>query len=1378
VSEADAKPTRRKWWKYLLVLCLLGLVAFGVAAWYMTTDSFQAYVRARIVAEIEKATGGRVELGTYHTIPFRLQAEIRGLTIHGTESVDDVPLVHADRVVARIRIISLLETEFGFKSIVIERPVIHLIVHPDGSTNIPVPKVQRASTKTPVEELFALSIRNLQVRGGNFLWNDQATPFDFDVNNVSTDMTYSFLRGRYESTLNLGRVSSRYRDFQPFSWTAAARFNLSKNEVEVSALKVDTGRSHIDASGRVRDFANPVISADYKGAVDLAELAFITRQKELRAGFVDINGKGTWTAEKFASEGKFALKNFEYRDDQVSLRDATLNSDFSLNDRQLKLSKAQGRLLGGSITGEAEITNWLTATGFDGASGVPARRTGETPISPKSASESKEHGTKQSAKERERAKEKKSEEQKGVLRVRLKDISAGALAAAISTRQYPLDHLNLAGSADGTVDARWTGSLSHSEADFAVTLAPPAKLRDGQIPVTANARGTYRAYADELELAQLDLATRATQVHANGKLAGTSTLQISASTSDLAELQPLIVALRGPSRLPVALHGSAHFTGAASGKVSSASLSGHLQVLDFDSILPATSRTPEQKVHWDTLAADIQISPRVLAVRRASAVHGDTTAQFDVSANMTRGSFTPSDAFTAHIDLHNADIAEVQAIAGYNYPVRGKANLTLQASGTRAQPHAEGHLQVADAIVYGQPLHEFESDLRVNGSEASLNNMHVAYYDSQASGGGAYDLDTHTYHFNLTGKNFDLTRIPRLQTTRVPVEGRVDFTAQGSGTKDTPVINANILVRDLTLDHERAGNLNIDAVSEGETIHLTARSEFEHAQFNLDGTVQADDDYPADLTVRFNHFDLDSIFREYLNGRIGGHSGVTGVVQVRGPLRKPRDLTVTANLDGFDVTVDEVALKNEGPIKLSMAQEMVRVEQFRIVGENTNFSAHGTASLAGGNDLDLAGEGHLNLQLIQTLNSNFTSSGQVDLSLAVTGPMADPLLQGKVNVSHGSLAYADLPSGLSDMNGTLTFSKNRLQIDNLTAHSGGGIITLTGGATTYQGQINFDFSANGEDVRLRYPPGVSSTANADLRFYGTREGSTLSGDVTITKLAVTPGFDFAAYAASSSQSVVVPPATSPLYRVKLDVHVVTAPDLQMQTAIANLSGDADLRLRGTAAKPALLGRVEVLEGEINFNGAKYRLERGEVLFQSPVSIKPVLDLQATTRVRDYDITVSINGDTSKPLSVKYRSDPPLPEADIVALIAVGQTREQSAQMAQSGDSAFSQTASNLILSEALNATVSNRVQKLLGISKIKIDPQGLSTETNPTRGPQVTIEQQISNNFTLTYSQNVSQASQQIIQGEYYVRRNVSIVGTRDQNGVVSFDVKIRQRKK
>ena len=109
----------------------------------------------------------------------------------------------------------------------------------------------------------------------------------------------------------------------------------------------------------------------------------------------------------------------------------------------------------------------------------------------------------------------------------------------------------------------------------------------------------------------------------------------------------------------------------------------------------------------------------------------------------------------------------------------------------------------------------------------------------------------------------------------------------------------------------------------------------------------------------------------------------------------------------------------------------------------------------------------------------------------------------------------------------------------------------------------------------------------------------------------------------------------------------------------------------------------------------------------------------------------------------YRSEPPLPTSDIIGLLAFGQTSEESAQLNQS-QSAFNSETSNAILSAALNATVSNRVQKLFGVSRIKIDPQGFTTETSSTQsGPAVTIEQQVKNNLTLTYTTNVAGASQQ-----------------------------------
>jgi translocation and assembly module TamB len=148
--------------------------------------------------------------------------------------------------------------------------------------------------------------------------------------------------------------------------------------------------------------------------------------------------------------------------------------------------------------------------------------------------------------------------------------------------------------------------------------------------------------------------------------------------------------------------------------------------------------------------------------------------------------------------------------------------------------------------------------------------------------------------------------------------------------------------------------------------------------------------------------------------------------------------------------------------------------------------------------------------------------------------------------------------------------------------------------------------------------------------------------------------------------------------------------------------------------------------------------------------------------------------------VNYRSEPPLPKSDIIALLALGRTSQESEQLQQqSGQTMFSDEATNLIINQAINQTVSSRMQKLFGVSRIKIDPQGLTTETNPTaRGPQVTIEQQFANNISLTYSTNVSQSSQQIIQGEYFFTRNISATGTRDQNGVVSFDVRVRRRVK
>jgi len=1343
MSEPGAKPRWRRPRNYLLLAGFVALLLLGALSWYATTDSFQALVRRRVVAELERVTGGHVDLGGIHTIPFRFQVDIRDLTIHGRESASEVPYAHVDRLVARVKLISTLGAEFGFSSLVLDRPVVHIVVYPDGTTNQPVPRLKGTSTRTSIEQLFSLSISQLEVRRGELLWNDERTPFDFTANDVSADMSYSLLHRQYEGNLLLGKIDTTLENYRPVAWMAEAHFTLGEDGIEVKSLKATSGRSRLQASGRLVNFHQPNVAAKYDLALDLAEASAVARHTEIRQGFLQATGEGSWSSAVFSSSGKLSVQNFDWRDQSVGLHDVALSSDYAVSRQRLAFSQLEARLLGGVVTGDGEVINWLNS--------APAKKNvkGNAP-----------------------------DEQKGSVRLRMKDLSASEIAAALSSAARPLRRLNLAGAASGRVDAQWRGSVRNSESEIALEVTTPAQLKAAELPLNAHALAKYRAAPAELEVVEFNASTRATQVRAAGTLSSSSALNLEIRTSDLSEWQPVLTAVGYQEQLPVVLRGHASFNGTATGKLSAIDFAGRLQSEDFDLLIPATSHTPKRDVHCDSLIADVQLSPHTFAAHNGRLHHGQTTVSFDLSAGLQERQFSDSSPIAARVDVRSADADEILALSGYKLPVSGTVNLFVYIEGTTADPRGNGRIDLSDAMIGGKPVQHLDAKLEFDRDEISLDDFHLGYYDARVTGAGTYNFSTHAFRLNLNGDNFNLAGIPQLQASRVSVDGRMDFTAQASGTLEQPAINANIRLRNLAFDHESAGDYTLDAVTQGSELHVSGHSQFKDEELNIAGTVQLRGDWPTTLNLHFNHLDVDSVFRTYLKRRVTGQSAVTGDLQLRGPVRNPSQLEIIGNLNDFFADIEHIKVRNNGPISFHISNEFLRIQQFHLIGEGTDLTVGGTVRLNGERELDLRAQGHANLQLIQSFNPDFTTSGEVAVDLTVGGTISKPTTQGRLQITNGSIAYSDLPSALSAINGAAVFNQDRLQIETLTARVGGGIVTFGGYATAYNRQINFNLTLETQDVRLRYPPGVSSMANAELRWAGSSAASVLSGDVTVTKLAVTPGFDFGASLARSAQSSALPQTNPLLNRIRLDVHIVTTPELQMQTAVVRLSGDADLHLRGTAAKPVLLGRADVTEGEVYFNGTKYRMERGDVTFTNPVTTTPVLDLQASTHVRDYDITVNLNGGLDK-LNLTYHSEPPLPVADIISLLALGQTQQQSAQLQQSGQSPFAQQASSAILAEALNSAISNRSRSLFGISHIRVDPQGLNTETSPTTSsPAVTIEQQVKDNLTLTYTTNVSQTSQQIIQAEYNVTRNVSILALRDYNGVVSFEVRIRRRKK
>ncbi|MFL6390369.1 MAG: translocation/assembly module TamB domain-containing protein [Terriglobales bacterium] len=1341
-----ATPAKKRKLRLFVIFSCLALAGVIVGLlFYLNSGSFRETVRQRVITELRQMTGGKVEVESFTWNLSTLHFEARNVTIHGREAADEVPYAHADRIGVDVKIVSFFTRKISLENVAIDRFVLHLMIYPDGTTNQPPPQPGTPSDEGPQQNLFDLAVRQIAVRQGTLMLDQEKIPFDLDGKNISAAMNYVPSQKAYEGHLDFTPLTITYRNTPPMQAEMHLGFLLRSGETEIKSLRVAVGASKLEASGALRNYNNPELTLQYQASLDLAQVGNTAKWKQLRGGRADLKGAGIYQNNRYSSQGNLSVRDLEWRNASARVSSVDASSPYSVTQDKIILSRLIAHIFGGVVQGDARISNWASPTA------------GKKPLP-----------------------------QQGLTRLHLSGVQASKGAAAISSAKMPLDKIELAGSISGDINSAWTGSLQRAVSSLKLEVAPPVAPSAKEVPVTAQVQATYHGDARTLDVAGLTLATRAIRVNATGSL-GSEKAQahVSLNATDLRELQPAIDALDPGTRIPITLEGRSSFNGVIFGRLDALSTRGRLDLEKFDTEFHLTSqpkgvRTKPPRIHWDALSADLAYSPSVLSLQRGTLRRGAAQLGFSASTTLRHGDFDENTSqVNVTLRIQNENVADMQALSQTSYAITGVANADLQATGTLRNLQGSGKLQIAKLTIYGEPFKTFSSDLRLSGTEARLENIQLAHNGARFTGFLAYDLRNQNYRYDLTGANIDFANFQRFDLPRLAVQGQAGFHLTGSGTEDAPVINGEIDLRNIVLNREAVGSMTILAETHGENVQLRGRSNFDNAELNVDGSVRLRDQWPGQITLKFSHLDFDSLIRAYFQGQITGHSSIAGEIDIHGPMKQPRSLMVTGNVTQLSADIENVKLQNDGPIHFGLESESLKVDQFHLTGTETDIDAKGTVHLTGEHMLDLSALGRFNLKLLQGFNPNLLANGPATFRVNITGPSARPQLSGRLEVKDASASLLDLPNGLSHIAGSLVFAQDRMQIEKLTAHTGGGELDV-GGFLAYRNGIYFDLTAKGSDVRLRYPPGVSSSADATLRYTGSAKSSLLSGDILVTRFGMNPHFDFANYLAQSKKAPIISTLNPFLENMRLDMHITSTPELQVETSLAKLSGDLDLHVRGTAARPAIVGRVNIAEGDVFFNGTKYRLERGDITFSNPLSIEPVINLDMSARVQGYDVTIGLHGQAigGKGISMTYRSDPPLANSDIIALLAFGRTRgqgvyNQSQPGVNTNDTA---SASNAILGEALNATFSDRVQRLFGASRVKIDPQFIGSENNPSA--RVTIEQQISNDITFTYVTSLTQSAETVIQVEYNIDKNVSIVAVRDQNGVLGFDVHIRRRKK
>jgi translocation and assembly module TamB len=192
----------------------------------------------------------------------------------------------------------------------------------------------------------------------------------------------------------------------------------------------------------------------------------------------------------------------------------------------------------------------------------------------------------------------------------------------------------------------------------------------------------------------------------------------------------------------------------------------------------------------------------------------------------------------------------------------------------------------------------------------------------------------------------------------------------------------------------------------------------------------------------------------------------------------------------------------------------------------------------------------------------------------------------------------------------------------------------------------------------------------------------------------------------------------------------------------------------------VVGRTDIASGDLFFQKRQYHLEQGVINFVNPNETEPVLNLLITTTINQYNLSVRLTGPIEK-LQTSYLSDPPLPPIDIINLIARGQTTEGAP--ASFGASA--------VLAQGLSqveSTVGSNISKLTGVSGLQIDPLIGGNNTNPSA--RIGLQQRVTKNFVFTFSTDVTQPQNEIVQGEYQLNKRWSVSVVRNESGGVAVD--------
>jgi translocation and assembly module TamB len=726
----------------------------------------------------------------------------------------------------------------------------------------------------------------------------------------------------------------------------------------------------------------------------------------------------------------------------------------------------------------------------------------------------------------------------------------------------------------------------------------------------------------------------------------------------------------------------------------------------------------------------------------------------------------------------------------------------LKIDGIPDQMNGTAELRFGPGKLAGEPLESIVARATFNGSDVNVENVEARFTAGHLAASGNFNTTSKRFEFQGKAEAIQLARLAALANKpgMAPITGIGDFTVNIAGNLSERNFAAYQIsfdgqARNVTVNGKAAGTVALVGRTENKQLNVTVTTGVLGPPQVITANVNlAEDRLPATVETTLSNADLTNLISMLLPAgsvRVAGQAN--GRIRVSGDLLDEdgyfsvAGLSGTANFSELGFKIEDVALTAATPLVVSFAPGEVAFSSAQFTGPGTNIVLDGTLATATSGKQNLNVSGSLNLRVLNGLSPDFFSSGIAEVAVRVNGSFEDPRLIGTASVNNGSVSVllANERWTIASLKTTVRFTANQAQIDSLTGMLGGGRVTATGGALL-DGFVVAGFRLNlqATNVTVPFPEDFHSILDADVEIKGTSREQLISGLVNLHRAEYTQDIELADLINSRRGESIEEGAEIALVRTALfaGLRVEGRNALVVRNNLADLVGSVSLQLNGPVKDPAISGRIAATSGTLNFRNDRYDITRALMDLPPGRNADPIVNIQGESQIKGYRVIVSLTGPLSNPQAV-VRSEPALPQEDVVALITTGQLASGDASTSILSQSGLG-TATSLLTDALINAPAQRATSKLFGLSRFEIS-HVIGGRSGSTPSARLTLGKRISKEVTVTYSTNVASDPNQILSLEYRVSDRLSFVAQYEQastrklssqNNNFSFEIRFRKR--